>query len=420
MPQRFNPLTALDASFLGVPFKVARERGEGGRRGPLHEYPDRDEPFFEDLGRRARRFELEAYFIGSTADLQATLFVSLLWQGKVGSLILPGLRRERVKAVSWAYDKDAARANWVACHLTFVEAGRNQYPAPSTSWSHTLIKAVDDALTAITDALGKALDTIGLTQEVLEDLVFGATALSTAMGVGASLGAGNLPSTALASAALLTGGYLTGLGPALGALSFAAATTVLIVTWAQTLAGDSPNRAARMAVIEALWTVYASVPYGDALDPELLTATDEIIVANRGALEAAIRRVALAEIARQAAALQFASYDDAAALRSRMADAFDVEIGVAGNPLAPGGRDDGARAALQDLRSTTLQAISAAGADKARLVPYVVARPRPALALAQLFYGDSDDVPSRAAELVARTGAVHPAFLPARGERLSK
>ena len=39
-------------------------------------------------------------------------------------------------------------------------------------------------------------------------------------------------------------------------------------------------------------------------------------------------------------------------------------------------------------------------------------------ALAQLFYGDDPDVPGRAAELVARTGAIHPAFLPAKGERL--
>ena len=64
MPARFDPLSALEGSFRGFPFKIAHERGEGGRRGPLHEYPDRDEPFFEDLGRRAKRFELNVYFVG--------------------------------------------------------------------------------------------------------------------------------------------------------------------------------------------------------------------------------------------------------------------------------------------------------------------------------------------------------------------
>src|SRR5262249_30560722 len=122
---------------------------------------------------------------------------------------------------------------------------------------------------------------------------------------------------------------------------------------------------------------------------------------------------ALAEIARQTASLTFTSYDEAVELRSRLADAFDDEIHFSVLP-------DGAKAKLQDLRTTTLQAISAAGADNARLVPYGVARPRTSLALAQLFYGDDADVPGRAAELVARTGAIHPAFMPARAERLSK
>jgi hypothetical protein len=96
-----------------------------------------------------------------------------------------------------------------------------------------------------------------------------------------------------------------------------------------------------------------------------------------------------------------------------VADAFDDEIHYSTAP-------DGARSALLTLRSATLQAISAAGADKARLVPYAMPRPRPALALAQLFYGDDADVAVRAIELVTRTGAIHRAFLPTRGERLSK
>jgi hypothetical protein len=93
---------------------------------------------------------------------------------------------------------------------------------------------------------------------------------------------------------------------------------------------------------------------------------------------------------------------------------------IAGDPAAPGGRSDAARSALEDLRSTVLQAISVAGANKAKLVPYAVARPKPSRSLAQLFYGDDVDVVARAAELVARTGSIHPAFLPARAERLSQ
>ncbi|MCW5738002.1 MAG: hypothetical protein KIS73_28025, partial [Enhydrobacter sp.] len=119
------------------------------------------------------------------------------------------------------------------------------------------------------------------------------------------------------------------------------------------------------------------------------------------------------EIARQSARLEFASYDEAVALRTRLADAFDAEID------ATAGTEGAARVVLQDLQSTAINAVSDAGADKARLVDYAVNRPQPAKRLAQLWYPDDGDLPARARELVARTGAVHPSFLPAQGERLS-
>src|SRR5947209_18137054 len=109
MPGRFNPLTALEGSFLGFPFKISRERGQGGRRGPLHEYPDRDVPYFEDLGRKAKEFDLAIYFLGDSADLQARLFDELLQKGREGPLVLPGLRRLRMKACSWSYERDAGK-----------------------------------------------------------------------------------------------------------------------------------------------------------------------------------------------------------------------------------------------------------------------------------------------------------------------
>lgn len=426
MPARFDPLSALEGSFLGVPFKISRERGEGGRRGPLHEYPDRDEPLHEDMGRKALRFELGIYFVGADADLRWRLFDTLLWKGRAGPLILPGLRRERMKAVSWSHDRDRSQANWVACQVTFVEPGRNQFPVASTSWPHALLEAAGDAQTAIADALGSALDTIGVGQEVFEDLGGFAGGLGLALDAAAALAAGESPATVLASAALLTVGYVADVGPALEVVAFAVATTTLLANWADTIVGSSSsaegNRPARARAIDALWYVYesAAVAAPAAPEPETLAAMETIMLANRGAASAAVRRSVLAQIGRQAASLTFASYDDAAALRGRLADAFDAEIDIAGDPTAPGGRSDAVRAALQDLQAAALQAISAAGADKAKLVPYAVTRPRPALALAQLFYGEDADVVARARELTARTGAIHPAFLPAAAERLSR
>jgi len=422
---RFDPLAALEGAFLGFPFKLAAERGEGAIRGPVHEYPDRDLPFFEKLGRSAKRFDLAVYFVGDGADLQADLFDRLLWKGTAGPLILPGFRRETMLAQRWSYRKEAGKGRWVQFDIHFVEAGRNAYPSPETSWPHTLLEAALEARTAFGAALGEALSLVGLDggplgQEAVEDLIGRAEMLGTVLNVAAQLAAGEAPSTALAAAAALTLDYTGSLGPALETAVFAAATVSLLGNWADALAGPSPDRLSRSRAIEALFVVYGEGASDSWYAPAALTPLEQAEIANQGALSSGIRRVALAEIARQAASLDFASYDDAAGLRGRLADAFDDEINLAGDASAPGGRSERARVALQDLRAAALQAISAAGADKARLVPYDVPRPRPALALAQLFYGDAADVTDRARELVARTGAIHPAFLPARGERLSK
>ncbi|HHG0355951.1 TPA: DNA circularization N-terminal domain-containing protein, partial [Escherichia coli] len=39
------------ASFRGVPFKVEEESAGTGRRVETHEYPNRDKPYTEDLGK---------------------------------------------------------------------------------------------------------------------------------------------------------------------------------------------------------------------------------------------------------------------------------------------------------------------------------------------------------------------------------
>ena len=63
----FNNLR--EASFRGARFEVDEVEASGGRRVVLHEYPLRDTPYSEDLGRRAREFSVRGYIIqGRTYD----------------------------------------------------------------------------------------------------------------------------------------------------------------------------------------------------------------------------------------------------------------------------------------------------------------------------------------------------------------
>jgi prophage DNA circulation protein len=54
----------LDGALDGVPFEYRTVENEFGRRVEVHEFPGRDDPFTDDLGRAARFFTIEAFVIG--------------------------------------------------------------------------------------------------------------------------------------------------------------------------------------------------------------------------------------------------------------------------------------------------------------------------------------------------------------------
>jgi prophage DNA circulation protein len=96
------------------------------------------------------------------------------------------------------------------------------------------------------------------------------------------------------------------------------------------------------------------------------------------------------------------AYEDLVAVRTRVVDLLDrVQL------LAT----DAVFLALEEVRAQVIAELQVRGTTLQPLRRYVTAFPRPSLTLAQRLYQD----PSRAEELVGRTGAVHPGFLPETG-----
>ena len=52
------------ASFRGVPFEVTSSNLSIGRRTQTFEYPQRDDPFTEDMGRSKRTIRITAFVVG--------------------------------------------------------------------------------------------------------------------------------------------------------------------------------------------------------------------------------------------------------------------------------------------------------------------------------------------------------------------
>ncbi len=88
------------ASFRGVPFFVRSADTEEGRRGVLHEYPLREDPYVEDLGRKAGEFSLDAFVIGDDYFKARDALRAALREPGPGELVHPTLGRMQVSLVA--------------------------------------------------------------------------------------------------------------------------------------------------------------------------------------------------------------------------------------------------------------------------------------------------------------------------------
>lgn len=141
--------TLRKASFRGVEFNVTQGDLGVGRRTQTNEYPLRDIPFVEDLGRSVRTFSLSGFFVGeSYLDDWQKLQKALETEGS-GELIHPWLGRKLVIATGVANVSFSVVKNYIEFSVTFTESGELIYPnasvdtkAKTVQSAHKLKKAI--------------------------------------------------------------------------------------------------------------------------------------------------------------------------------------------------------------------------------------------------------------------------------------
>jgi len=120
------------ASFRGVAFQVLNVERGVGRRLIVHEYPQRDGPFVEDTGRKAERYRVEAFVLGSDwIDQRDRLQRACRTPGPsypfgAGStLVLPQYGRLRVACEDCTCTESSEELRMARFSLLFVEAGED-------------------------------------------------------------------------------------------------------------------------------------------------------------------------------------------------------------------------------------------------------------------------------------------------------
>lgn len=148
------------ATFRGIAFFIARSEGAFGQRGVPHEFPNRDIPYFETLGRKARRFTVTGYVIGSDYTRQKDRMLKACQARNPGELVHPYYGTQQVVCESLNVieaPRDGGRANF---QFVFVEAGELRFPVRSENALGSL-KTQSDALSDA--AGGEFTDTYSVT-----------------------------------------------------------------------------------------------------------------------------------------------------------------------------------------------------------------------------------------------------------------
>ena len=119
----------IPASFRGALFHVETSSRSSGRRTVVHQYPKRNVPYSEDMGREAIKWSFTAYLIlrdkGFPGNLvtQTAQLIGALEQDDAGILIHPFLGTMLVMCEKYSYSDSRPRGGYVEFVMTFVEAG---------------------------------------------------------------------------------------------------------------------------------------------------------------------------------------------------------------------------------------------------------------------------------------------------------
>ena len=112
----------LPATFRGIPFHCDMASGLNGRRVAIHEYPGRDTPWVEDMGRAMRVGTLDGFVLGDLAEAEMQLLRLAAEQPGTAIMTHPTrglLKVTLIAPLRWGERKDAlGRYNFT---LQFVE-----------------------------------------------------------------------------------------------------------------------------------------------------------------------------------------------------------------------------------------------------------------------------------------------------------
>jgi prophage DNA circulation protein len=412
------PSTLRPASFRGASFFVESDQIETGRRLVVHEFPHRDTPYVEDLGRKANRIQVTAYVLGDSADSAEKSLRSACERRGAGTLSLP-IDRLRAHCEECRRDFAKDRLGYIAFTLGFVRDGSDAAPFPSIFLGELVRRGALGIRIPLAELFLSRFATFGMPGYVRDsaaaqvrdvastlDVVARSLELDPARSPGLFRSIQTLYSSAddLVDVGARGDRYAerTYVQEADTRLEAALVTSVADIV-AELREATAPDKL--VAGVELLIT-YEAPAAG-----QLLTAGRRQEAQNAEAVALVLRAEALGQYA---AAVVSRRYGDRRAAIQARADAGE-RFGAELTRLA-GWQSHALYVTIDELRGRTAEHLTRAIADLAPVLTVGSQVSMPSLWWAHRLYGDA----SRAGELATRNRVKHPSFMPTEFEALAR
>ena len=377
------------ASFRGVPFQVESTDLGAGRRNTLHEYPQRNKSWVEDLGRAARELSFEAFVVGADYVAQANSLLAAIEEEGPGTLIHPWFGTLTVSL------KDLARVSFnrslghARFSLSFVETGELVFPAAqdsTESQSRLAAEGIEDA----------AVEDFAQNFEVDDYQDFVASdALQEIEGAASLVASGQVPGLAALEFAQRLPAVLAN---AKNLLSSPRDLGFLVADFLG-VSGFASQALNWLSVCQSLIRLVSSSSLAAPASPVTFTPSRQQSFINAQAVRILHRQLLLAQAVGASSLIRADVYDDTIDLRKGLAAALDMESLSA---------SDKAYTALQNARSIVWKDLTSRSRDGARLTIKTPTDTVPAIVLAYDLYEDAQ----RDQEIVKRNRIRHPGFVP--------
>lgn len=383
------------ASFRGIAFKVENTELSAGRRTQVHEYPQRDKPYVEDLGRATRDLTFSGFVVGEDYVKQANELLGALEEAGPGTLIHPWFGTLKVTL------KDPARVAFDAglgvarFSMSFVEAGEMAFPSSEESTQAASRLAASNLETVAVQSFTDQFDIKGF-----QDFVSAAAngALGDMLGIVSSSEIGKIL------------GFANSLAKTVAtAISFISNPASLgwMLVGAFGLSGIATTFAAWSSIVRSLCRIGGSKSLSKS-SATGYTPSRQQAITNTNAVNALCRRALIAQAvgasslvgtALDANARPAVAHADMMAIRNDLVAVIDQECLTA---------DDAAFVALMQARHAVWKDLTTRARDSARLDTLTPNEVLPALVLAYDYYEDA----ARDSDIVSRNAIRHPGFVP--------